>query len=351
MNRLATKKSWVDRHFTIIKVVIMLGAYGYLAYMLATFEFYNEFAHSFRHISLNRCLFLTAALLFIVLNWGLEGLKWQALLRHLHPSSLSWSIKSILIGITAGFFTPNRIGEPAGRSILLPEGKRSQGIALMLVGVMGQTFASLVYGLVACTVFFSLHLNTYTSMVDVCLIVGGVLLVLLSLCYFTLPSWGRCIVTGQFTPFWQFVYEIRSGLLRFSWFTNLLKSAIPYLKAALSISYPTLLQVTLYSLLRYGVYCLQYFFMLRFFDVPIDTLTALLLIPINYLAVSITPSIAFAEMGIRGSIAIALLGLFTPNTVGVALAAIGVWFINYVFPMISGSVLLLYTKKTINVKQ
>ena len=329
----------------------MLGAYGYLAYTLAHFEYYQQFAQSFSHIGLERCLFLMAALLFIALNWGLEGLKWQALLSHLHPCSLGWSIKSILIGITAGFFTPNRIGEPVGRSILLPDGKRSQGVALMLVGVMGQTFASLVYGVVACTGFFSLHLSTQVSLVNFCLTTGIVLLALLSLCYFTLPSWGKCVVTGQFTTFWQFLYDIRSGLLRFSWFTNLLKSAIPYLKAALSVSYPTLLKVTLYSLLRYGVYCLQYFFMLRFFDVPIDTLTALLLIPINYLAVSITPSIAFAEIGIRSSIGIALIGSFTSNTVGVALAAISVWLINYVIPMLTGSVLLLLQKKTINVKQ
>lgn len=340
MNQPTSNKNWIDQHFRLIKIGIMLCAYGYLAYTLAHCQYYNEFAQSFSHISMERCLYLAAALAFIACNWGLEGLKWQALLRHLQPSSLGWSIKSILIGITAGFFTPNRIGEPAGRAMLLQEGNRSQGIALMLVGVMGQTFASLVYGVVASTGFLSFHLSTSVLTVDICQMAGGVLLAILSLCYFTLPSWGRCVVTGQFTPFWQFVYDIRSGLLRFSWFTNLLKSAIPYLKAALSISYPTLLQVTLYSLLRYGVYCLQYFFMLRFFDVQIDTLTALMLIPINYLAVSITPSIAFAEMGIRGSVAIALIGAFTPNTVGVALAAISVWFINYVCPMLVGSLLL-----------
>lgn len=340
MSPQANKPHWIDQHFRLLKIAIMLCAYGYLGYTLAHFQYYNQFAQSFSHISLERCLYLAAALAFIALNWGLEGLKWQALLRHLHPSSLLWSIKSILVGITTGFFTPNRIGEPVGRCILLPDGKRSQGIALMMVGVMGQTFASLVYGVVACTGFLSLHLSTHISIVHVCQIAGGMLLALLSLCYFTLPTWGKCVVTRQFTPFWQFVYDMRSGLLRFSWVTNLLKSAIPYLKAALSVSYPTLLQVTLYSLLRYGVYCLQYFFMLRFFDVQIDTHIALLLIPIHFLAVSITPSIAFAEIGIRGSIATALLGIFTPNTVGVALAAIGVWLINYVVPMLTGSLLL-----------
>jgi hypothetical protein len=50
-------------------------------------------------------------------------------------------------------------------------------------------------------------------------------------------------------------------------------------------------------------------------------------------------------MGIRGSIGIALIGTFTSNTVGVALAAISVWLINYVIPMLTGSVLLLLQKK------
>ena len=293
---------------------------------------------------------LAAVFLLVLVNWGLESLKWHQLLAHLAPTSFIQATKQVLIGLTAGFFTPNRIGEPIGRSLLLPEGKRSQGVALMMVGVMGQTFASLVYGVVGCIGFLSLHHSTSMPF-DLWLTFGGVLLSLLSLLYLTLPSWGHCVITGKLSSFWQFMYDIRSGLLRFSCFTNWLKSLIPYLKAALSVSYSTLLKVTLYSLLRYGVYCLQYFLMLRFFDIQIDTLTALLIIPINYLAVSATPSIAFAEMGIRGSLAIVFLGAFSENTVGVALASISIWLINYVMPMLLGSVLLLRTKKTINVKQ
>ncbi|MED9995965.1 MAG: lysylphosphatidylglycerol synthase transmembrane domain-containing protein [Paludibacteraceae bacterium] len=338
------QKRWFDRYFTAIKVVIMLCAYGYLTYMLATFKMYQEFAESLRHLSFTRIGCLATVFLLVLANWGLEGLKWHKLLAHLEPTPFIKATKQVLIGLTAGFFTPNRIGEPIGRCMLLPEGKRSQGVALMMVGVMGQTFASLVYGVVACTGFLSLYHTTSMPM-DMWLTFGGVLLAMLSLVYFTLPSWGKCLITGKLSSFWQFMYDIRSGLLRLSCITDWLKSLIPYLKAALSVSYGTLLKVTLYSLLRYGVYCLQYFLMLRFFDIQIDTLTALLIIPINYLAVSATPSIAFAEMGIRGSLAIMFLGSFTQNTVGVALAAIGIWFINYVMPMLLGSVLLWREKR------
>ena len=66
---------------------------------------------------------------------------------------------------------------------------------------------------------------------------------------------------------------------------------------------------------------------------------------INYLLVSITPSIAFAEMGIRGSYAIIIIGAFSHNPPAVALAGVTVWLINYVIPMITGSLLLTAKKK------
>ena len=85
--------------------------------------------------------------------------------------------------------------------------------------------------------------------------------------------------------------------------------------------------------------------MLRFFSIDMGMLLALIIIPINYFLVSITPSVAFAEIGIRGTYAILLLGYFTSNTVGVALSAVGLWFLNYVIPMLIGSLLLIKTNR------
>ena len=349
MNQLATQKNWIDRYFNWIKVAIMLCAYGYLIYTLVNFQYYNEFADGFRHIDANRIIYLVGALLLIFANWTFEALKWKSLLTNLQPSTFGFALKSVLIGLTAGFFTPNRIGEPAGRAMLLQDSNRLQGIALMLVGVMGQTFASLIYGLVGGMGLLNLHPHISFIPMGMWFGIGIFLLVTISLVYFLLPCWGKWILTGSYPAFIRFMWEIRTGLLRIDAITNGVKSIVnglkPYLNATLSVSYPTLLKVTLYSLIRYGVYCLQYFFMLRFFDIQIDTLTTLLVIPLNYLVVSATPSISFSEIGVRGSCAILLLGAFTDNTLGLSLAAISVWFINYVCPMLTGSVLLLLQKK------
>ena len=85
--------------------------------------------------------------------------------------------------------------------------------------------------------------------------------------------------------------------------------------------------------------------MLRFFAVEITLQAALIFIPINYLLVSVIPSVAFAEMGIRGTSAVLVLSTVTQNTLGVALAAVALWFVNYVIPMFTGSLLLMKTEK------
>ena len=111
------------------------------------------------------------------------------------------------------------------------------------------------------------------------------------------------------------------------------------------ISYASLLKVSLYSIVRFAVYSFQYYLMLKFFAVDIHFSTAMVLIPINYFLVSIIPSVAFAELGIRGSSALLVMEPLLGNTLGVALAAMSLWFINYVIPMLVGSLLLIKTER------
>jgi hypothetical protein len=60
-----------------------------------------------------------------------------------------------------------------------------------------------------------------------------------------------------------------------------------------------------------------------------------------FLAMSIVPSIALVEVGLRGEISIRLMGLFSANTLGIGFTSITIWFINLILPAIIGSLLLL----------
>jgi len=56
------------------------------------------------------------------------------------------------------------------------------------------------------------------------------------------------------------------------------------------------------------------------------------------------PTIAIAELGVRGKVSIFFLGLLSSNTVAIVAATVGIWLINLVIPAVLGSVLLLGVK-------
>ena len=254
------------------------------------------------------------------LNWFLEAIKWKEVLKSVQRISFGTSIKSVLIGLTSGFFTPNRVGEPVGRTFILNDGNKTKGVICSLICTLSQTFATLFFvclSLLGVAQYIPHIDGDEISLIRTIAVIG---LTLVSVLYFTLPLWIR---------------KIKSN-------SQKIKNII---EAISFISYSKLLKISFYSIIRFGVYTFQYYLMLKFFSIDIDMLLALVIIPINYFLVSITPSVAFAEIGIRGTYAILLIGAFTNNSVGVALSAVGLWFINYVIPMLIGSLLLMKTER------
>lgn len=309
-----------NRHFKWVKISIMIAAYGYLIYTFINFEHYDEFSSYFKNYGLENVKYLFFCLLLMPLNWFLESLKWKQVLSKIQVLSLWQAIKSVLIGLTSGFFTPNRVGEPVGRTFILNDGNKTKGMICSLICTLSQSFATLFFvclSLLGVAQYIPHIDGDEISLIRTIAVVG---LTLVSVLYFTLPFWIR---------------KIKSN-------SQKIKNII---EAISLISYRRLLVVSLYSILRFGVYTFQYYLMLRFFSIDMGMLLSLIIIPINYFLVSITPSVAFAEIGIRGTYAILLLGAFTANTVGVALSAVGLWFLNYVIPMLVGSLLLIKTER------
>ena len=309
-----------NRHFKWVKISIMIAAYGYLIYTFINFEHYEDFSYYFKTHGLENLKYLLCCLALIPLNWLLESLKWKQVLSKIQVLSLWQAIKSVLIGLTSGFFTPNRVGEPVGRTFILNDGNKTKGVICSLICTLSQSFATLFFvclSLLGVAQYIPHIDGDENSLIRTIAVIG---LTLVSVLYFTLPFWIR---------------KIKSN-------SQKIKNII---EAISLISYRRLLVVSLYSILRFGVYTFQYYLMLRFFSIDMGMLLALIIIPINYFLVSITPSVAFAEIGIRGTYAILLLGAFTANTVGVALSAVGLWFLNYVIPMLVGSLLLIKTER------
>ena len=81
--------------------------------------------------------------------------------------------------------------------------------------------------------------------------------------------------------------------------------------------------------------------MLRFFGVNLAPIQALIAIPANYLFVTYTPSIAFSEAAVRSSYAILFIGAFSTQLVGIALAGVCIWVVNFILPLFLGSIVML----------
>ena len=310
-----------NQNFRWVKIFIMVAAYGYLIYTFINFEHYEDFSYYFKTHGLENLKYLLCCLILIPLNWFLESLKWKQVLSKIQVLSLWQAIKSVLIGLTSGFFTPNRVGEPVGRSMFLADGNKTKGVICSLICTLSQSFATLFFVCIAivlaCNIVVELEQIPQILLVRNIGIIAAVTVFLL---YLTIP-------------FWVGKLKLKSEKLQ------------DIARAISLISYASLLKVSLYSIVRFAVYSFQYYLMLKFFAVDIHFSTAMVLIPINYFLVSIIPSVAFAELGIRGSSALLVMEPLLGNTLGVALAAMSLWFINYVIPMLVGSLLLIKTER------
>lgn len=311
----------MKRWLLILKIVIMVGAYGYLAYALITFDKYPELINSFCTADILRWLLLVMVFVLMPLNIFLESCKWRSMVSQVQSFSLMDSFKSVLMGMASGFFTPNRICDPVGRVLTLDSDSRAKGVMFYLVGSVAQSFA-ICLSLILPALFLA-TMNYGNDLVVVSLIMWAIVIfiVVVTLLYFTIPLWAGKLHSKRFVQIDNF------------------------LRAVDSVSYKVLLRVSGFAILRYIVFSLQYYLALKFMAVDIDPILAVLAIPLNYFLVTITPSIAFSELGVRGLYAYIIIGMVSMNPEEAAVAASLVWFINNVIPMIAGSVMVSHYKE------
>lgn len=268
-------------------------------------------------------LYLVIALM--LLNWGIEALKWQILVGPVQKVSYWRAFRAVFSGQALAFNTINRLGESAGRAMYLEEGHRLKGIAISLVGSMSQIIITFVLGLFAMLymrIFIldathhleGLSIFWLTGLMSV-LTLGTALFVLL---YFRLSWMIRLLEKIPFVAKYKFVVENMEEL---SWLF--------------------LTKILLLSAARYVVFVVQYVLLLQVFEVGINSVDAASLVSVMFLVLAIVPTIALAELGFRGKVSIQLFGLLSSNTIGIIATAAGIWIINLIIPAIAGSVFLL----------
>jgi uncharacterized membrane protein YbhN (UPF0104 family) len=264
-------------------------------------------------------------MLLMGVNWALEARKWQILVQPLEPLSFIRSFLAILSGLSLAVVTPNRIGEYGGRILYLRNINKLRAIMVTVVGSFSQLIITIIFGILglAWDIHFTavrLQRNPLTSGLwqkfSLCIL--GLLLVGCITLYFRLD-----LIVNLFDRF--------RPLRRLRTFVQILGRFSPV----------ELRRVLILSALRYFIFSIQYLLLLQLLGVSVIWWQGLLMISLIFLVMAIVPTIALAEVAIRGEVSLFFLGMLSKNSLGIASATVAIWFINLILPAILGSLLLL----------
>ncbi len=266
---------------------------------------------------------LIATILLMFVNWGLETLKWQLLLRHLHKISFGEAFKAILSGLAFALNTPNRIGEYGGRVLFIPDGKRVRAVSLTLAGSFSQLLVTLILGGVG--LFFlsdKITASVEFSSLHVWITVLEVLVFFIAI--------AGCIIYFKLGLLVK-LFEKLPGVQIYSRHIDVLSE----------MNVTILLNVMILSFLRFLVFIIQYNLMLQMMQVEMGWWSGFWTVSVLFLLLATLPTIALLELGLRWEYSIMLFGLFSGNILGIYAAATGIWLINLVLPALAGSLFIL----------
>lgn len=310
----------------VIKLVIFIGLfwqiYAQVFHHKNFEEVKNEFITNWQFTSFH--IYLSVVLVLMIVNWGLETIKWKRLIDKIEWLSFSEAYQAILCGVAFSLFTPNRIGEYGGRIFYLHHRNKLKGALLTLVGSISQIVVVIILGTFAFNVYMMLfkHWGNFIEWT-----IG---FVSVAMCLFVLSAY------------------FNMGIVRYwlQWLNPLIKK-FPWMKKAetafnnfADYSFSDLFFLLLVSLIRYGIFTFQYWLLLRMFGVDISLLTGLVLIILIFFVQTIVPTFAIAELGIRGAIALSFLTDFSNNYIGIISASSSLWFINLIIPSLIGGLLV-----------
>jgi hypothetical protein len=295
----------------LIKVLIVTGAFYFVYNQLANNDKldWQKFIVLFqKNRSVGGILFL---LLLSFLNRFFEILKWQNLVASFRKIRLYNATAQVLGALTAGIFTPNGLGEYAGKALFFEKPLAKKIIFLNLVCNGIQMILTVIFGIFG-LLYFNANFHIITTQ-TVAIIFGGTLLLFLALFFLK-----KITIKGYSIE--KLVHKI-----------NEIPKPIHQRNIVLGIC-------------RYLVFSHQYYFLFLAFDVNLPYFTLMSAITSIYFLASSLPTFQFLDFAVKGSVAVFFFGLLGVNEWIVVFITTLMWFLNVVLPVIIGSYFVLNFK-------
>ena len=288
----------------LIKLLIVGGAFYFIYNQLANNDKldWEKFIILFqKNQSVTGISFI---LLLSILNRYFEILKWQNLVSYLHKISLPEATKQVLGALTAGLFTPNGVGEYAGKALFFKKSEAKKVVFLNLICNGIQMILSVVFGLFG-LLYFNANYNIITP--KTVSILFGICFLLFGILFFS----KKINIKG---------YSIEKLIHKI----NEIPKAIHQKNIFLAIC-------------RYLVFSHQYYFLFLAFDVDLPYFTMIATIASVYFLASSLPTFQFLDFAVKGSVAVYFFGILGINEWIVVFISTLMWFLNVVLPVIIGS--------------
>ena len=288
-----------------VKILIVVGAFYFIYKQLADNEKldWQKFIVLFQKNQSVVGIFFILFLSF--LNRFLEILKWQNLISSFKIISISESTKQVLAALTAGIFTPNGIGEYAGKALYFEKSQTKKIVFLNLICNGIQLVLSVVFGTIGLWV--------------------------LGFRFWVLSIFGL--------SFFIFLFSIFSKKIKIKGY-----SIEKFIEKVNEIPKVIHRKNILLGIARYITFSHQYYFLFLAFDVHLPYFTLMATIATVYFLASSLPNFQFLDFAVKGSVGVYFFGLLGINEWIVIFITTLMWFLNVVFPVIIGSYFVLKYK-------
>ena len=298
----------------LIKLLIVGGAFYFIYNQLVNNDKldWHKFIVLFQKNQ--SVLGITFILLLSVLNRYFEILKWHNLVQYIHKITVAEATKQVLAALTAGLFTPNGVGEYAGKAFYFEKKDTKKVIFLNLICNGIQMVLTVIFG-----IFGLLYFNTQYAVITSQTV--AIVFVAFLLLFVLLFSIKKIKIKGYSIE--KLIYKI-----------NEIPKSIHQKNIFLGIC-------------RYIVFSHQYYFLFIAFDVDLPYLTLIATISSVYFLASSLPTFQFLDFAVKGSVGIYFFGILGVNEWIVIFISTLMWFLNVVLPVIIGSYYVMNFKSNI----
>ena len=248
---------------------------------------------------------VTVILFLSFLNRFFEILKWQNLVSVIKKISVLDATKQVLASLTAGVFTPNGIGEYAGKALYYKKSETRKIVFLNLICNGIQMIITIVFGTLGLFILGNFKMGLF--------IIG--ISILLLLLFFVSK---KIIIKG---------YSIQNLI------ENINK--IPKKIHRKNI---------ILGLLRYIIFTHQFYFLFVVLGVNLPYVMMMASKSCIYFLSSSLPSFQFLDFAVKGSVAVYYLSKLGVNEWLIVFVTTLMWFLNVVLPIFIGSFYVLAFK-------